>query len=247
MLSSPEPALDGAPETTFGWEPAELRPGAVPSGPLLPFQAQTDAGADRPSLFEVSQSAGIPEDLLAPARVAAQSVGYAAGWTSGVRAARVIADAEAQAAAIERERVATRQDDQLDRAIRAIRTAATALEHQAIPAAEEVEELIVSTALAIAEALVGQVLRDGPVRSQAALTRVLNLAPVDEDVTIALSPADLPLIDAESLSAKGESRVIAFVEDPALPPGDAWASCGATTIDARLTSGLERVRQVLGR
>ena len=51
--------------------------------------------------------------------------------------------------------------------------AAETLQSRAVPAAEQIEELIVSSALAIAEALVGRVLRDDAERGHAALTRVL--------------------------------------------------------------------------
>jgi flagellar assembly protein FliH len=238
MPSSPE---------AVSWELAELRTGVVPPAPEVAFCAQPDAEAPRQTVFELSPESGVPDELLVPARAAARAAGYASGWASGIRAARLIADAEAHANANERERQHAARDEQVGQAITAVHRAAEALEQSAVPAAEHIEDLIVSSALAIAEALVGQVLRDETLRSEAALHRVLSLAPVDEDVTIALSSADYAALGADTLVPQGGSRSVAFVEDPALAPGDAVASCGATTVDARLSSGLERVREVLGR
>jgi flagellar assembly protein FliH len=239
--------MPSSPEAVTGWELAELRDGAVPPAPTMTFCPQPTVDAPRPAVFEVSPSAGVPDELLAPARAAAQAAGYAAGWGSGIRAARLIADAEAHVATSERERAAAAHASGVEQAITALHHAATTLEQRAVPTAEQIEELIVSSALAIAEALVGQVLRDESLRSHAALTRALSLAPVDEDVTVAISPADYVALGADTLVPQGISRFVAFVEDASLAPGDALASCGATTIDARLSSGLDRVREVLGR
>lgn len=227
------------------WTLVELRDGGPAPAPAPAAFERAAEHRPRPAVFEVSPVSGIPDELLAPARRAAQSAGYAAGWASGVRAARAITDAEAHRAATDREHAASVQAHAVARAVTALDFAAVALERQAVPAAEQLEELIISSALAIAEALVGQVLRNDAVRSQAALSRALALAPVGEDVTVALSPADYAVLAADTLASKGSSRTIAFCEDATLAPGDAVASCGATRIDARLAAGLDRVREVL--
>jgi len=239
--------MPSSPEAVTGWELAELRTGVVPPAPEVEFCAEPAGEAPRQAVFELSPASGVPDELLVPAREAARAAGYASGWASGIRAARLIADAEAHANAAERERQHAVREQQVGQAITAVHRAAEALEQSAVPAAEHIEDLIVSSALAIAEALVGQVLRDEALRSEAALHRALSVAPVDEGVTIALSSADFAALGADTLVPQGSSRSVALVEDPALAPGDAVASCGATTVDARLSAGLERVREVLGR
>ncbi|MGH8962272.1 MAG: FliH/SctL family protein [Jatrophihabitantaceae bacterium] len=195
----------------------------------------------------MSPSAGVPAELLAPARAAAQAAGYAAGWASGIRAARLVADAESHVASAHSARVATERNEQVRQALTAMQQAADVLESRAVPAAEQIEELIVSSALAIAEALVGRVQRDDAERGHAALTRALALAPANEAVVVALSPADYAALDAQSVVPQGISRSVSLVEDASLAPGDAVATSGTTSIDARLSTGLARVREVLAR
>jgi flagellar assembly protein FliH len=201
-------------------------------------------------VFElVDSGGGVPEEILAPARAAAQAAGYAAGWAHGVRAARLVSDAEAHVATANRERAEAERTAEVRRALTALDAAATALEHSAAPSAHEIEQLIVSSALTIAEALIGDALRDDEIRGRAALARALSLAPAGEDVTVALSPADHAIVTAitgTGSDGTGLGRTVTLVADATLAPGDALASCGATTIDARLSTGLARVRDSLG-
>lgn len=233
------------------WELADLSAGVTrrPVAPVTFSAAAVDVPA-APPVFEISRSAGIPDDLVAEARRGAQAAGYAAGWASGIQAARVVADAEAQTRRAEDERLAAERRARLQQAFTALDRAAEGLEARAVPAAEQIEDLIVGSALAIAEELVGQVLRDEQVRSQAALRRALSLAPADEPLTVRVHPADLAALagdDGELSPAAGVTRPLQLVADPSLQPGDAVASCAATEVDARLSAGLARVREALRR
>jgi flagellar assembly protein FliH len=237
--------MPSSPEAIAVWELAELRAGSRAPAPVHAAFAPAHEPT-QPPIFEVAAAQGVPEELLRTARVAAQSAGYAAGWASGIRAARSIADAEAHAARAERERALHAQSEAFSRAMTALDDAASALEQRAVPSAEQLEDMIISSALAIAEALVGRELDDASTRGNDALRRALALAPHDEDVTVALSPADYAIVTANPPSAQGIGRSISIAEDDSLEPGDAVAACGATSIDARLSTGLQRVREVLG-
>jgi flagellar assembly protein FliH len=219
----------------------------VPTQPIEPAQFVPDelagTGTAPAPVFELGASGGVPEELLAPARAAAQAAGYAAGWAHGARAARLVSDAEAHVAAANRERAEERRSAVVRRAIAAMDAAATALEQRSAPSAHEIEDLIVSSALSIAEALIGVSLQDDAVRGAAALKRALALAPAGEDVTVALNPDDLAVVDGNT--PEDLTRNITLVADATLAPGDATATCGATVIDARLSTGLARVRAVL--
>ncbi|MCU1659524.1 MAG: fliH [Pseudonocardiales bacterium] len=233
---------------TVAWELTELRGSSLPAPPVAVFSASTLASS--PPVFEVSPTAGIPEDLLASARAAAQAAGYAAGWAGGIQAARVVADAEAHAARADTERVAADRRDRLAQAFTALDTTVTELERRAMPAAEQLEDLIVTSALAIAEELVGHSLRDDPSRAPDALARALALAPSGTDLTVRVSAADYAALTADGKqipTPQGLSRVITLLADETLDPGDAVATSGATEIDARVAAGLDRVRAVLSR
>jgi flagellar assembly protein FliH len=224
---------------------ADGRHRVVPTQPLeaAPFTPDELAPPAAAPVFELGATAGVPEELLAPARAAAQAAGYAAGWAHGARAARLVSDAEAHVAATNRERAEERRGADVRRAIAALDSAATALEQRSAPSAHQIEDLIVSSALSIAEALIGVPLRDDAVRGEAALKRALALAPVGEDVVVSLNPDDLAVVDGNA--PDDLSRSITLVADASLAPGDATATCGATVIDARLSTGLDRVRAVL--
>jgi flagellar assembly protein FliH len=202
------------------------------------------AAVRTPPVFEVAPQAGVPDQLLAPSRAAAQAAGYAAGWASGLRAAKLVADAEAHVAAAARDRAVATQRAALEQAVTALATAASGLERRALPAAQDIEELIVSAAFAIAESLVGSALRDELNRSRSAVARALQLAPTDEDVTVALSPADLAVLGGPAAEER-DGRTVRLVEDASLAPGDAVATCSATVVDARLAAALDRARQAL--
>ncbi len=246
--------MPSSPERAPVWELADLAadaPRAVVAVPRVAFSAAASAEkALPPAVFEVAPTAGVPDDLVAEARRAAQAAGYAAGWASGIQAARVVADAEAQTARAENERLAAERRARLQQAFVALDHAAGVLEERAVPAAEQIEDLVISSALAIVEELVGQVLRDDAARSHAALTRALALAPVDEPLTVRVSPADHAALagdDGAKPVLPATTRSITLVADAALAPGDAVATCGATEIDARLSAGLARVREALRR
>jgi flagellar assembly protein FliH len=232
------------------WELTELRPGArMRPVPPPAFSAANEVRAALLPGFEVASSA-VPDDLLAEARKAAQAAGYAAGWASGIQAARVVAEAEAHAARVETERAAAERRMRLQQAFTALDHAAAALELRAVPHAEVLEDLVVTSALSIAEALVGHALDDTPVRARDALMRVLSLSPAGEPVQVRMSPADYATLhgsEADSLVPQAIARSVELIEDATLQPGDAVATCGATEIDGRIGSGIARIREVLAR
>jgi flagellar assembly protein FliH len=198
-------------------------------------------------IFELGGTVSIPQSMIDSARDAARAAGYAEGWASGTQAARAQALSEAEVARIERMRAATALRLKGHTALESVERAATALERRAVAGAEQLEDLILSAALQIAEAVVGHALRDDAVRGRAALARVLALAPDREPVEVRLHPEDHELLTAGEDYAAGSDRTITLVADPRLQPGDAVALCGATEIDARISEGIARVRQALNR
>ena len=237
--------------------------GAAGTTTLPRFERKERATAPTLRAFAVSPKAGIPEDLLAAESAAARAAGYAAGYAAGIDEARTTTRERLAAQAAAAETAAAAAEATRERAFQSLFDAAEELEGLAVQSAADIEEQIVSAAWTIAEAIVGQVLADDDARSQAALTRALSLAPSDEDVTVAVSPADFAVLagndeawgahadnadaatDLTPLRRSRGLRTVTIVADESLAPGDAVATCGATTIDARLSAAVERVRQVL--
>jgi flagellar assembly protein FliH len=235
------------------WEPTEVSSLSAPA-PELPAPAEFVVSpvpparpvVERPMLFEVAEGAGIPPGVLAPARAAAEAAGYAAGWASGIQAARAVGEAERHAARAGAERELAQRQAQLAQALAALRTAADGLERREVVGAEHIEDLIVASAFTIAEAVVGVTLRDDATRGIAAVTRALALAPADGPVVVALSPRDHAGLSVAAVDAAA-GRAVELIADASLQPGDATATCGSTSIDARIAAGLARVREVLAR
>jgi flagellar assembly protein FliH len=201
------------------------------------------ATADVPAtLFEVSPTAGIPDAVLAPARLAAESAGYVAGWNNAQAEARRAADAERAARSHAEEAATARARAEVDRALLALDQAARTVEVRDLPSADEVERLILAAAFEIAEAVIGADLADNPHRGRVALARVLAGVSGTDPVVVRLSPADHAVVSTSELALDGSVTVLA---DPTLSPGDAYATTGATTIDARIAEGLARVRRHL--
>jgi flagellar assembly protein FliH len=203
------------------------------------------AGAAPSARFDVDlrERETLPPDLVARWRGEAEATGYAAGWAQGVREAREAAAADVVRVAQEAARAAEAQQAVVERALYAIGRAADALESRAVPAAHELEEQIVATAFAIAEAVLARELRTAAEPGREALARALDLAPASSPVTVRLNPADRMTIGETELVMDG--RTVTLVDDPGLQPGDAVALCDATTVDARLGPALDRVREVL--
>lgn len=213
MPSSPEP---------YAWQPADLS-----TAPPRSLTARSHR------LFEVSRPAQLPDEVLAPARAAAEAAGYAAGWAKGVQAARAVVDAEQETA----RRATEARAAELVQALAAVQSAAHHLELRSAPTLEQAEQLLLDAAFDLAEAIVGARLRDDATRGVDALNRVLGLAAPREPVRVHLHPADLRIVRTADVPENVE-----LVPDPTQAPGDAVAHCGATEIDARIGTAVDRVR-----
>ena len=203
------------------------------------------AGAAPSARFDVDlrERETLPPELVERWRAEAEATGYAAGWAQGVREAREAAAHDAAEAAREAAERAEQHRQRVERALHAIGRAAEALEARAVPAAHDIEEQIVATAFAIAQAVLTRELRTATEPGREALARALALAPSTSPVTVRLNPADRLTIGQTELVMDG--RTVTLVDDPGLQPGDAVALCDATTVDARLSPALDRVREVL--
>jgi flagellar assembly protein FliH len=198
-------------------------------------------------VFEVTGPAAVPAALLELARADATAAGYSAGWAQGVSEAREQMAAQVAASRDRAHEFDMERAEALHKALHALDFAAAELEQRAVRSAEQSEDVLLDMAVEIAEALLQRDLRMGDTGSDA-LARVLALAPVDEPITVRLSPADHAAVTADGMSPQSDSRrEIVLVADPELQPGDAMAISGASLIDGRLREGLARVRAVLSR
>lgn len=195
----------------------------------------------------------VPRQLSAPPSAAAVAqrrealtLGYAEGWSLGLREAAAAAEADraaAQAAEHERSRRAAAA---LAGAAAALDRAAGTLAARSLPVLEAESDAVLAAAVELAEALVGHHLATTLDPAREALERALAPLPAGRVVTVRMSPRDLAAlgaVDGDTVATAGSD--VRFVADPALAAGDAVAVTPDTTVDARLRAALERARAVL--
>jgi flagellar assembly protein FliH len=228
MPSSPDPVAQP-------WRPAEFGEQPPPASPETVV-------ANRLALFELDTAAGIPPTVLQPARKAAEAAGYAAGWAVGTREAQHEAAQREIEERVRVEREAAAGRARIGSAVAALTAAADFTAAATAPELADLETLVVDAAFAIAEALVQANLRDDPNRGHAAVLRALAMTPAGAAVSVAVNPADHATLSAHDLGPD-----VSLVADATLAPGDAIATCDVTVVDARISAGLARVRDVLDR
>ena len=195
--------------------------------------------------FRKSTEVPVPTELVDEARAAARATGYAEGWAQGQREAKAaaqVAEAEARSATAEFEQA---RAEALDRALAAVVAAADRLSQQAVPVAAELTDLVLHSAVELAETLVGRTLADSTEPGLDALRRALAMAPDTGTLTVRLHPVDLASLGAPDGEYTLHGRTVLLRPDPGLSPGDAIAEQGSTTIDARLAEAIARVRAEL--
>lgn len=177
--------------------------------------------------------------LAESTRTAARSQGYSIGWAEGQRAARAAAEAEAAQVA------ATRHaEDQLRRAehaaaIAALRAAAERLEDELDRACAAVADEATGLAWELTRAIVGSATTEID-----AVRRALEFAPAGEVARIVLHPADAAVIDPQTAADLAE-RGVGVALDGGLDRGDALVEADDHVLDLRISTALERVREVL--
>ncbi|MFL6160955.1 MAG: FliH/SctL family protein [Jatrophihabitantaceae bacterium] len=192
---------------------------------------------------------GVPVELLEAAQQQAQAVGYAQGWAQGLREAAAGQAVLTEQARLERETLAGEQAAQVGSAVQAVLRAAEQVRQTVVEVTDGLSDRMLAAAVELAAALLGQQLADAEVAASAILRRVLLEVPDGQPVTIRLSQQDY-----ETLTGPNGAALIATVQasaanrinftcDPSLVPGDAIARSASTSIDARLTVALARLRE----
>lgn len=175
----------------------------------------------------------------------ARSAGYAAGWAAGARAAAESAMHQERRVALEAEQAKAARDLAVRRVVSLLEDAAERAEERRAPVLDAAAELITTTAVRLAEAVLQRELADGgSVRS--VLERAIT-AQADVAVhTVRVSPQDLAGVRAElALSDAALPSSVQLVADPSLSVGDVVCEHADGWLDGRIRAGLERALAVL--
>jgi flagellar biosynthesis/type III secretory pathway protein FliH len=178
----------------------------------------------------------------------------AQAWQAGERAAVILADAEAEAAALRREaeegRAAVRAAAERAGRAEGLAQAAAALAGAAAARDRwlaEAEGDVAGLALEVARRLVGRELAADPGAVVGVAREALRAARGRRRVALRLHPASAAALREASgeLGALAAVPSVALVEDPALDPGDVVVETEAGEVDGRLAARLEAFRQAL--
>ncbi len=166
--------------------------------------------------------------------------GHAAGYASGLRAAAREAEARVKELNAETAAMLNERNAQIDSALAALETAARTLHNRAIPTIDQVQDVLVSSAIELAEAVLGYELSDGPGSARAALARVFEHADPRTLLSVRMNPADIAELDAAGRQAGTE-----IIADDAVARGDALGDFLDGYLDARIQTALARAKAVL--
>lgn len=174
------------------------------------------------------------------ARVRGHAAGYAEGLRQADAAARVrLAELEAAQAVVAAEELA-----RLDAARAVLNAAIAAAQRTMLPLLERSDDAVVTAAIELAEAVIGQELRDEPHGASAALRRVLGALAADAthpEVVVRLPQEDIALLRESGQLPAG----LTVQADATLARGDAVAVFVDGLVDARIETALRRAKLAL--
>jgi flagellar assembly protein FliH len=187
------------------------------------------------------------EAVVADAVDRARVAGREEGRREGLEAARqeiaeqIAAHEAALAAQIQAEQ--SRRDQELARAVAALRRSAADFDAREATALADLDHSVATLAVEIAEVLVGRHLELGKWSAREAVLRALALAPRQSVATVRVHPdSTLHLTDVSGAVPGGSVTVVA---DPSIEPGGCIVEAGNRTIDAQVGPALRRLREVL--
>lgn len=168
--------------------------------------------------------------------------GHAAGYAAGLRAAAEHTEALRARLRVDHDRLEQARQTQVEDAIAVLTAATRALNAVALPVVADSEEVLVASALELAEAIIGHELCDEDASARAALARVTAQPATSVVPLVRMNPDDLALLADEVLA----HQEVTFVPDPQLNRGDAVAEFPDGFLDARIGTALERAKLALG-
>ena len=169
-----------------------------------------------------------------PARIQeAVDEGYAAGFDAGQAAATTAARAEIDA-------LIARVGTEASALLASLGAAGDRLARTEAQTAAAYAAAVSHAAVGIAEAIVGRALSEPTVAAMAAVERVLATVDRRHDVRVQLHPEDIALLEAAELPDH-----VTLEANPGLRRGDAVAQTDDRTVDARVSTALDRARLVL--
>lgn len=199
----------------------------------------TNGAGPRPAVFPVV-STSAQARAHADARAGGYTQGHAAGYAAGLQLAG--RDAAEQRARLEAEHARTLATLTAGTTaeLGALRAAGRALSQRMVPVLQDAEQSLFACAIELAQALLGQELRDGETSARAALARAASHGDAEVPLTIRMNPEDLA-----TLAGLDSGAAENLAPDPTLLRGDAVAEFPHGYLDATLATAVERAKAAL--
>ena len=199
----------------------------------------TNNTAPRRAVFPVVTTSA-QSQALQKAKSSGFTQGHAAGYAAGLQLAGREAAAQRSQQDADHAALLIIWEAQQAAGLQALRLASTALTNRTTPVVADAQMVLFGYALELAEALLGQELRDGETSARAALTRACAQVQNEVPVNIRMNPADVA-----ALAALGLPDGVAVQEDTSISRGDAIAQYPHGFLDARLGTAVDRARSAL--
>ena len=220
---------------------------ARPTGPVSHFATAAEvarAGNTKqtPSAAQFGPINASPEAAANSnaAKAAGYARGYASGYGAGQRKAAEILQAQQEQISAAAAAQAQYAQAQLEDTLNSMYAAVRALEERDGLVLSELAETLTDVALQIAEAVLGAEITDAGKRARTALRRALA-APEELQVNaVRMNPDDIAALDAAGIQAP-----VPIEADMSLAPGDAIALLPEGYLDARITTAVARVTELL--
>lgn len=195
-------------------------------------------------LVDLDTLTGAARRALDPeALAAAQAEGYAAGREAGYRDGL---EAGRRDAAAELQQADQARAEAVAAALAALEAATAEVAAQAATAHARLEDALAGAALDLATALLGRELELASDPGRDAIARALRLVDGPGAAIARLHPDDVAtLADRDALSELAVGRELTVVADPSVERGGCILDIGEGRVDARLSTAVERVREVL--
>lgn len=177
--------------------------------------------------------------LAEQAQAAARAQGYARGWAEGRRAAELHAAGQRAEVRAEERRSEERREAEHRAAVAALAAAAARLDEAVAVVCDQVEAQALELTARVTEAVVGHELAVATNPGLDAVRRGLTLTQGDALVRVRVRPEDH---SPELAALAGAATVVA---DATLPAGDAVLETVAGVIDARVSTAVARVTELL--
>jgi flagellar assembly protein FliH len=226
MNSSPEVLVEADSARVTSVQPRELRSGSwtrLGSATVLgdPVTEHTLAG------------------LVEDAQAAARAQGYSRGWAEGRRAAENQAAEQRAVVAAEQRRAEELRTAEHRAAVAALVAAAARLDEAVTRTCGQVEDQALELAARLTEAIVGHELAVAENPGLDAVRRGLSLTQGEALLRVRVRPED---VSAELAAVAGAAAV---VPDPTLGRGDAVLETAEGVVDARVSTAVARVQELL--